>query len=66
MVSTIAIPYETLLMFNEVKTREALRIKEKITSDNFIIFLTELYKRVGSDTLVLDGAWERAKMGRKQ
>lgn len=61
MASTITVPYETLLMFNEVKTQEAVRVKKQLTHDEFLTFLTKLYKRVGGDTFVLDAAWEKVK-----
>ena len=61
MTSTIAVPHEVLLKFNEVKAQEAARIKKKITNDEFLIYLTKLYKRVGGDTFVLDAAWEGVK-----
>jgi len=60
-MSTITVPPLTLLRINEVKNQEALRIKKQITHDEFIIFMTKLYKRVGGDTLALDAAWERVK-----
>lgn len=61
MASTITVPFETLLQFNEVKTHEALRVKEPLTHDEFLRFMIKLYKRVGGDSLVLDAAWEKVK-----
>ncbi len=64
MASTITVPLKTLLMFNEVKTQEAFRVKEQLTHDDFLIFMIKLYKRVSGDTLVLDTAWKRVKEDR--
>ena len=61
MASTITVPAQTLLMFNEVKMHEAVRVREPITHEEFVLFLIKLYKRVGGDSLVLDAAWEKVK-----
>lgn len=60
-MSTITVPPETLLRVNEVKNQEALRIKEQITHEEFLIFLSYLYKRVAGDTMALDAAWEKVR-----
>ncbi|MDD3813246.1 MAG: hypothetical protein PHZ02_01260 [Desulfocapsaceae bacterium] len=52
---------KTRLLFSGVKNQEALRKGKTIPHEDFILFLTELYKRVSGDTIVLDDAWEKAK-----
>jgi secreted Zn-dependent insulinase-like peptidase len=60
-VSTITVPPEIILRVNEVKNQEALRIKKQITHEEFLMFMTKLYKRVAGDSFVLDAAWEKAR-----
>lgn len=62
-MSTITVPPETLLRVNEVKNQEALRIKKQITHEEFLIFVSYLYKRVAGDTMALDAAWEKVRKG---
>ncbi len=49
------------MMINEVESVEALRVKRALTHEEFMMFLTCLYKRVSGDTLVLDAAWDKIK-----
>ena len=46
-------------MINEVEGKEGLRVQRALTHEEFIMFLTCLYKRVEGDTMALDAAWER-------
>lgn len=62
-MSTITVPSEVLLMFNDAKTQEALRLKEPLTHEDFLKFLIKVYKRVVGDTIVLNSAWEKVKEG---
>uniref|UniRef100_A0A6H1ZWP3 Uncharacterized protein n=1 Tax=viral metagenome TaxID=1070528 RepID=A0A6H1ZWP3_9ZZZZ len=46
-------------LINEVEGKEGLRVKRALTHEEFIMFLTYLYKRVAGDTMALDAAWEK-------
>lgn len=48
-------------LLNEVEGKEGLRVKRALTHEEFLTFLTHLYKRVAGDTMVLDAAWEKAR-----
>ncbi len=48
-------------MINEAEGKEGLRVKRALTHEEFIVFLTHLYKRVAGDTMALDAAWEKVE-----
>lgn len=49
------------LLINEVEAKEGLRVRRPLTHEEFIMFLTHLYKRVAGDTMALDAAWEKVR-----
>jgi len=57
----LTIRKETRWLLNEIKSREAQRIKRGLTHDQILLFLSRLYNRVQGDTSVLDGVWEKIK-----
>lgn len=48
-------------MINEIEGKEGLRVQRALTHEEFIMFLTCLYKRVAGDTMALDAAWEKVR-----
>lgn len=51
------------LLINEVEGKEGVRVKRPLTHEEFLTFLTCVYKRVEGDTMVLDAAWEKVGRG---
>lgn len=51
-------------LINEVEGKEGARVKRALTHEEFLTFLTCVYKRVEGDTMVLDAAWEKARVER--
>lgn len=50
-------------LINEVEGKEGVRVKRALTHEEFLMFLTYVYKRVEGDTMVLDAAWEKVGRG---
>lgn len=49
-------------LINEAEGIEGLRVKRALTHEEFLMFLTCLYKRVAGDTMALDAAWDKTRI----
>lgn len=64
--TAINVSDDVRLLINEVEAKEGVRLKKVLTHEDFLLFLTCLYKRVEGDTMALDAAWDRVKRENKK